>query len=185
MLYMGTVSHSADFEMIFPVLDKLAKKYMDSFRLTIMGVSNNTPERTWIKRVYQKRNGSIYPSFVRWFLKQGPFDIGLSPLVDTAFNESKSDIKCLDYLAAGIVPVVSDLEPYKSAELDDYIIRVKNTSQAWEKTLDYLVSNTESFRADYDKKIQEAQLYISSKRSSRNTSQQILKLVLNLAKRES
>jgi glycosyltransferase involved in cell wall biosynthesis len=40
------------------------------------------------------------------------FDIGLAPLAKTPFNESKSHIKALEYMALGIPVIASDLAPY-------------------------------------------------------------------------
>ena len=42
-------------------------------------------------------------------------DIGLIPLRDTAYNRSRSDIKFLEYSAAGVVSVVRRLDPYSEA----------------------------------------------------------------------
>jgi len=39
-------------------------------------------------------------------------DIGIAPLGRTPFNRSKSWIKALDYMAAGVVPVVEDWGQY-------------------------------------------------------------------------
>lgn len=41
--------------------------------------------------------------------------IGIAPLMDTAFNRSRSDIKFLEYAASGVVPVLARLEPYSSS----------------------------------------------------------------------
>lgn len=41
------------------------------------------------------------------------FDIGLAPLVKSTFNESKSHIKALEYMALGIPVIASDVEPYR------------------------------------------------------------------------
>ena len=48
--------------------------------------------------------------------------IGLSPLIAGAFNDAKSDIKALDYAAAGIPVVVSDAPAY-SGMGDDIVTR--------------------------------------------------------------
>jgi len=42
------------------------------------------------------------------------FDIGLAPLADTPFNNSKSDIKVLEYGARGIPSIASDCEVYRN-----------------------------------------------------------------------
>lgn len=172
MVYMGTATHDADLEMIMPALDKAQKE--NPFQLFTIGVSRNVPERPWIIQLNTPRFGSLYPNFVSWFLAQGPFDIGLSPLVDSAFNRSKSDIKCLDYLAAGIIPVVSDIEPYKSKEIEPFILKVKNNADAWADILKEIARNPEKFRARKAEIIPKAQKYLWSKRSSSATAKILL-----------
>ena len=181
MIYMGTVSHDADWDMIFPVLEKLADDKPGSFELSIIGVSRDRPERPWIKRLYQGHNGSIYPRFVGWFLKQGPFDIGLSPLKDTEFNRNKSDIKCLDYLAAGVLPVVSEVEPYRNRELDDFIVRVKNTPEDWYQQLAELINDADGLRARKQKLIPKAHGYLWGERSSGKAARILLENLEKLA----
>lgn len=181
MVYMGTATHDADLGMIVPALDKLAQQYPGSFRLTVIGVSQDLPDREWVARLTTPYLGSLYPSFVQWFLSQGPFDIGLSPLVDSGFNKAKSDIKCLDYLAAGILPVVSDIEPYQSKEIESFIIKVKNDESSWTKVLSEIVSNPDKFRAEKAKIIPKAQDYIWQKRSSGIAAKMLLKNLEELA----
>lgn len=182
MVYMGTATHDADLGMIVPALDKLNAEYPGSFELTVIGVSQDLPEKDWVMRLTTPYLGSLYPSFVRWFLSQGPFDIGLSPLVDSGFNKAKSDIKCLDYLAAGILPVVSDVLPYQSKEIEDFIIKVKNDEKAWAKALSEIVSSPQKFREQKQKIIPKAQDYIWQKRSSGITAQILLKNLQDLTK---
>lgn len=42
------------------------------------------------------------------------FDIGIAPLLDTQFARAKSPVKLLEYMARGVVPVASDVEPYRN-----------------------------------------------------------------------
>lgn len=176
-LYMGTATHDADLGMLLPVLEKLDAKYPGSFVLTLIGVADSVPDRPWIERLYQPKYGSIYPNFVKWFRGQGPFDAGLSPLVDSEFNRGKSDIKCLDYLAAGIRPVVSDVLPYQPAELSKFIVKVKNSPRGWEKALAGIIKDPAVFRAQSLKLMPEAQNYIWEKRSSGQTAKQLYELI--------
>ncbi len=129
ILYMGTATHDGDFQMVLPVLDRLHETHPGEFVVTTIGVSKDLPERTWLQPL--KPEATAYPSFVAWLSSAGPFDIGLSPLVDTPFNRCKSDIKCLDYLAIGARPVVSDVLCYAAADLDGLVDRVPNTPEAW------------------------------------------------------
>lgn len=50
-----------------------------------------------------------YPDLVR------TFDVGIAPLADTRFNRSKSDLKVLEYAAAGAFVVASRVDPYERA----------------------------------------------------------------------
>jgi hypothetical protein len=180
MVYMGTATHDADLEMIMPALDKVYKE--NPFQLFTIGVSQNVPERPWITQLNTPRFGSLYPNFVNWFLAQGPFDIGLSPLVNSAFNRSKSDIKCLDYMAAGILPLVSDILPYQSKDIEPFIIKVKNNEDSWFKALSEIVKNPAKFRTEKSKIIPKAQKYLWSERTSANTAKTLLKNLQELGR---
>ncbi|MDQ3123753.1 MAG: hypothetical protein M3Q14_03675 [bacterium] len=183
MIYMGTATHDADMAMLLPTLQILADKYPGSFTLTVIGVAADLPELPWLERIYQPRNGSIYPNFVTWFLEQGPFDVGLSPLVDSAFNRGKSDIKCLDYIAAGLLPIVSDVLPYQSKELDDFIVRVKNDPNAWQETLEEFIKLPMQTREYVEDKIQKGQQYIRRERSSVHAARKMEVLLQELVKK--
>lgn len=56
------------------------------------------------------------------------FDIALCPLTGTKFDQSKSGIKALEAMAAGIPVLASDVEPYRGTVIDGvngYLIRRK------------------------------------------------------------
>ncbi len=180
LVYMGTGTHSADLAMILPALDHVAKTQPDSFRLTVIGVASQLPEREWLRRKHVRRSRTVYPKFVEWFLRQGPFDLGLCPLVDSAFNKSKTDIKCLDYMGAAVVPIVSDIEPYQAKELDDLVIRVKNSVQDWEETLSSLVKNPGETREQNQTYLKRGYEYLWQKRSSELTAKKLLELLEKL-----
>ena len=181
LLYMGTATHDSDFNMILPALDELNQKHPKSFKLTVIGVSQDLPDRDWIKRLYTPRFGALYPTFVKWFKRQGPFDIGLAPLVDSSFNGGKSDIKCLDYIALGALPVVSDVLAYQGKELDGLIIKLDNSQQAWFEYLSSVVADRPAFRAEKARVIAKGQKYIWDKRSSQSTAKKILMQLEDLA----
>ncbi|MFW6311524.1 MAG: hypothetical protein ACOC1K_04740 [Nanoarchaeota archaeon] len=47
-------------------------------------------------------------------MKSLNIDIGLAPLLDHDFNNSKSNIKALEYTAAGIPGIYSKMKPYEN-----------------------------------------------------------------------
>lgn len=163
-VYMGTVTHNEDFEMIIPALDRLHADRPGQFKLYVIGVSARLSEKPWVEKM--KPDSSLYPDFVSWFSKLPQFDIGLSPLVDNAFNKSKSDIKCLDYLACGIRPVVSDVEAYENPELDNLIVRVKNTEDEWFRALENEIINLDRSRKSMQIHAEKGFTYIENVRST-------------------
>lgn len=163
MVYMGTATHNQDFAMILPVLRKLYSAHPGSFELTVVGVSSDVPDYSWLKRLSPE--GALYPEFAKWFGSLDQFDVGLSPLTYSSFNKSKSDIKCLDYLANGIHPIVSDVEAYQTPDLTPLITRVTNTDEAWFEALEQAILRREDYRRGMRKNVQQGFEYLKGKRS--------------------
>lgn len=175
MVYMGTATHDADLGMIINILDKVHERYPGKFKLTVIGISKSSlPDRAWIDRLYQPRGGSIYPIFTDWFVRQGPFDVGLCPLVNSPFNKYKSDIKCLDYMGANILPIASDVTAYSTPELDKYTIKVKNENEAWVKVLCNILEDPQKFRTEKNRTMDKAREYLWNYRSTRSSAENIL-----------
>lgn len=167
ILYMGTTTHDGDFALIEPVLEQLHTNHPGEFEVVTVGVARGLAERPWMQVL--KPDDGAYPRFVPWLVAQGPFDIGISPLVDSTFNRAKSDIKCLDYLALGARPVVSDVEPYRVDELDDLIDRVPNDPDDWYSALEDLVKRRAELRHDHDGRRGAGIDYLTRGRSSDTT----------------
>lgn len=147
LLCMGTRTHADDFALIEPALRDLKRKYGSALEICIIGVCpNDSDESGFITSISPPAFvGASYPAFVSWMASQSSFDIGLSPLRENAFNRCKSEIKFLDYSALGLVPVVSDLEPYRdvvSNGLNGYL--VPGDADSWFDVLDKLVGSAEA-----------------------------------------
>ena len=175
IIYMGTATHEKDFLMVLPALEELAKKRPGSFELTIIGVARDIPKYPWIKRIYQPKGKSVYPEFVRWFVKQGPFDVGICPLKDSKFNSAKSDIKILDYLAANIYPVASAVKPYQT-DVQKYATTVKNTKAEWMEALSGVIDLKQSRPDGLKKNTSLGHDYVLKNRNSKITAEQLQKL---------
>lgn len=176
VVYMGTVTHNQDFEMIVPALDKLHREMPGEFILYVIGVSARLSEKPWIEVL--KPKSALYPEFVQWFNELDQFDIGLSPLVDDSFNQNKSDVKCLDYLANGIKPIVSDVEAYSNNQLDKYIVRVQNSTDAWYKAVKKEIKGRTKSRTEMQKQARKGFDYIMEYRSTTTTAEQIEKAII-------
>ena len=140
ILYMGTSTHYHDFAMISPALDRIHAILPGSFEVTIIGVAKNIAERPYIKFLSPPQELTVYPLFIKWLSQyKNYFDIGISPLVETPFNMAKSDIKCIDYLSVGAIPVVSNVSPYAKSALGNYVMLVDNNTEAWTDCLIKLI----------------------------------------------
>ncbi len=175
LLYMGTATHQEDFDLIYPVLDKLANKYPGSFELTIIGVGVGDKRKKWMNDITKEIPSSIYPEFVSWLQDQGPFDIGLSPLVNNEFNRAKSDIKILDYVATGAVPVASDIAPYRSTALGADILYLAKGLDSWTTLLEQFIKNPEKIREKRARLLPIAQSHIRKNRANKVASRQLLR----------
>lgn len=86
--------------------DKYEWNFLGAFPEELNDIKNKVNFHPW-KNIFE------YPQF----LKDIEPDICLAPLQDIEFNSAKSNIKCLEYSAAGAVGVYSDVTPYKNMQL--------------------------------------------------------------------
>jgi glycosyltransferase involved in cell wall biosynthesis len=118
ILFMGTATHDADFELVEGALAQLKAVFGDAVEVDLLGVSSRADMPPWVNRVGLPVQASAsYPGFVNWMTRQR-WDIGIAPLVDTRFNRCKSAIKTLDYAALGMPVLASDREAYRGSLAD-------------------------------------------------------------------
>lgn len=67
--------------------------------------------------------------------------IGIAPLEDTSFNRSRSDVKFLEYAVSGVVPVLTNLEPYKNSVIDGETGYLFNNTSELIEILTFLKNN--------------------------------------------
>lgn len=169
VVYMGTMTHNEDLEMVAPCLRRLKKKHGSHLEVSLIGVREGGASEDWCSALpVPEAVGSSYPAFASWIGSQGTFDIGISPLRDTTFNRSKSEIKVLDYAVLGLAPVVSDLEPYRSTVSDGVNgMLVGSDPEEWFSVLDRVVSEPDlrrvlagnaramDFEGDFDRAVRD------------------------------
>jgi glycosyltransferase involved in cell wall biosynthesis len=71
------------------------------------------------------------------------FDIGLAPLFPTAFAESKSYLKALDYAAMGIPVIASDFGPYREFVIDGVTGFLVGKEKQWRDRIRELVADAD------------------------------------------
>lgn len=141
--WAGAMQHLDDLEMMVDVVKELA----DEVDWIFMGMCPDSL-RPYIKEFHPFVSYSEYPLKLA-SLKLG---IAIAPLQDNRFNESKSNLRLLEYGAMGWPVVCSDVYPFRT--MNPPVILVKNNSNEWIDKIRYLVRN-EAIRIEHGKKLNE------------------------------
>jgi len=144
ILCMGTATHDADFAIVLPALTRLHTAFGGRIAVDMLGFSS-AKLPYWVNRLGMPPQASkSYPGFVNWMKAQQPWDIGLAPLAENAFNRCKSPIKTLDYAALGLAILASDVPVYRGSVADGPGgFLVPNDEDAWYNALSRLVRDTD------------------------------------------
>ncbi|WP_248704507.1 hypothetical protein [Curtobacterium sp. MWU13-2055] len=128
VLYMGTLTHAADLELLRDVFTDLTTTDGTPIRLEVIGVTDEGGA-DWFRRV-EVPDGH-YPAFSRWLVAHRErWRAGVAPLRDEEFNRAKSDLKFLEYTALGLPAVVSDRPSYAVARVHG-AVAVPDDVGAW------------------------------------------------------
>ena len=116
--YSGSNSHQEDLMVVLPVIDKLMAKYPNLW-FEIIGAIDKTKLDQYFRDFTPKhleRVAMLPATATFWeypeYLSQQKWDIGIAPLVDSAFTRCKSHIKWLEYSMYKIPTVASRVYPY-------------------------------------------------------------------------
>jgi glycosyltransferase involved in cell wall biosynthesis len=145
--YMGTFTHDDDLLMILPALKAVCRRHEGDVELQIIGAvrQKETLEALSglpVRTISPRRGETAYPLFMLWFTTRIFWDIAISPLEATRFNQCKSDIKFLDYSAIGAAGVFSRVPAYASSvrHMESGLL-IENDGKAWEEGIETLLSD--------------------------------------------
>ena len=142
ILYMGTQTHHADFEIVIPALRSIKLKFGNKVNIFIIGITVSREFGDFCEFLdVPSSASSSYPAFVAWLQTGQKFDIGIAPLVNNEFNSSKSGIKFLDYTALGLTAVCSDVPAYREL-VSDGVNGVLVADSDWEPALTELIHDS-------------------------------------------
>ncbi|MDE1907339.1 MAG: hypothetical protein KGH75_12900, partial [Rhodospirillales bacterium] len=127
--WVGGVGHGGDIKL----LDSLLYKLHDTVDWVFMGM---TPE-TCDPRLFEI-HAPVDVQMYHAKLASLNLDIALSPLANNDFNISKSNLRVLEYGAAGIAVLASAIEPYNSFE---NIQKLPFVADVWEAAIRNLANN--------------------------------------------
>jgi len=153
--YSGSNSHQDDLLFVLPVIDKLMGKYPDLW-FELIGAIDKNKLHTYFKDFTPKHLERVAmvaytPTFWEYpeHLAKQPWDIGIAPLVDTAFTRCKSHIKWMEYSMYQIPTVASRVYPYfmeltgRKTITDGETGFLCRTQKEWETKLEKLILDKE------------------------------------------
>lgn len=107
--WAGGASHDEDLRIIEPTVMRCLEKSNDIEFCFVHGVPSFFKDIPRVIGIKQFTRIDKYPAF----LSRRGFDIGLAPLVDSAFNRAKSNLRWLEYSAMRVPTVASDVGHFK------------------------------------------------------------------------
>ena len=143
ILYMGTLTHGADFALVKGALRRIKETFGRAVSIKVIGVTSEREGAEWCDFVEVPAHASSsYPAFAEWLAGQRGFDIGIAPLADSEFNKGKSGIKFLDYAALGLAVICSDVDAYRGIVKDGGTgLLVSNDDEAWYAAIHQLITD--------------------------------------------
>lgn len=140
MGYIGTATHTQDLVVIADAVKMIESEFGDSIGIEVIGAYENM-QPIFGKKVPLPRN-TEYPNFVEWLIKRVHWDIGLIPLADDMFNNSKSHLKFLEYAALDMAIICSDVESYRGvAKNRENCLMVRNDTTSWYQAIKELIES--------------------------------------------
>lgn len=136
----GKGHESLFFDYIEPVLKELDRIYAAGISLDFVGVAPSFDLESFRMGIHYVPSMPL--TEYRRFMSAAQYDIGLAPLEESVFSRAKHYNKYIEYTAAGIVGVYSNVEPYTNAVVDGYNgVLPNNNHDDWKKALIRLIDN--------------------------------------------
>lgn len=130
--YTGSNSHYDDLKMVFPAIARIMDKYPNVYFESVGAVGKENIDLFTVFSDDAKTRCDILPS--TWTFKEYPeylstlkWDIGIAPLVDSAFTRCKSPIKFFEYSMYKIPTIASKVYPYDVPSFEREVIRHDET----------------------------------------------------------
>ena len=153
--WAGAGSHYHDLQLIEEIIVKICQKY-PQVHFCMMGyfgesnkgknlfgdLSSSTSLCPHCKETGQleKIPGIdllYYPSK----LKECAFDLAVAPIIETGFNQGKSDLKIKEYAALGVPVVASNITPYKESVQNGHTGFLATTGKEWFDAIELLIKD--------------------------------------------
>jgi glycosyltransferase involved in cell wall biosynthesis len=135
--YMGSRGHQEDLELVVPALVRLLDDN-PKLRFEVFGTIKMPP--ALVRFGARVKSHAVNKGYVGFLEKLAnlDWDVGLAPLVDDKFNLCKAPTKYIEYTAAGVPVVASDIPVYSEVIPKDGGLLVQ---QDWYAALDSLLKS--------------------------------------------
>lgn len=135
--FAGSIDRTQDLESILKeALKAIKQQYGDKVQFEFFGAIPSFAKDLDAKCIPYCNSYDEYRSI----LNKLEWDIGLAPMPETPFHACKHYNKFVEYGAAGVVGIFSDVEPYKQLKkLRGTQMLCENTPQAWELAIIALI----------------------------------------------
>lgn len=143
---LGSSIQPSNFALVDKALQALCKRYGTRLKIYFVGWEcpagwQNHPNAEFLSFIHEYENYAEQ-------LKQWNWDIALIPLAKDEYNQCKSYIKWLDYSAAGIASIFSDVSVYNEVVTHNVTgFLLPNAAQAWLQAIAMLIEHPEKRRA--------------------------------------
>lgn len=107
----GSAGHRDDLASIAPALISWLQQHPEVQLELMADAPLAEPFQALPAHQFRLRSPSSLADYLAWL---PTLDIGLAPLLPTAYNACRSDVKFLEYGAAGVVPVLQNHGPYRA-----------------------------------------------------------------------
>lgn len=138
--FAGSIDRTGDIETILKeALIRVKNEYGDKVQFEFFGAVPSFAKEIDANCIPYCDSYDEY----RAMLNSLEWDIGLAPMPDTPFHACKHYNKFIEYAAAGILGVYSNVMPYTRLR-DDGTIRLflcENLSATWQRTLEEIIKN--------------------------------------------
>ncbi|MBO4697246.1 MAG: hypothetical protein J5643_08215 [Lachnospiraceae bacterium] len=139
--FAGSIDRTGDVERILKgALLTIKRKYGDRVEFEFFGAIPSFAEQLGATCYEYTESYEEY----RGVLNLLEWDIGLAPMPATKFHACKHYNKFVEYAAAGIAGIYSDVPPYsRLTEFQDCVILCENSEQSWVDAISLLIDNPE------------------------------------------
>ena len=136
-------------QICIPAIEKILKEFSGKVAFYTFG---SLPEQLkHLKNAHQLEYIPNYNEYISFFYKQG-FDIGLAPLYDDRFHNSKTNNKFREYGAMEVCGIYSNTALYRECVTDRVTgMIVENTIESWYEAVRELIENSTLRKSIKDK----------------------------------